>query len=346
MKSLRTRRALFLLITAVSVGALVAADAQAGFFQRLKERREARQAARQEEALSNRKEDGTPGRADRGLFSVEIEAGGRSRNYLMYVPSSYKPGSPTPLVLTFHGGGDNAKRMAQSTRFPELAEREGFIVAFPNGTFNRRANGGTWNTGSRAGMGQAEKRNVDDLSFIRATLARIKRDYSIDSNRIYATGMSKGGMFSYYLGCNLSDEFAAIAPISSTMVTADCRPTSPVALFHIHGTADESVPLNGGGGDNTGGGYDYPPVRKAIDFWRKEDRCSEESTNWSLGSDTKCETYKSCVKEVTLCLVDGGGHAWPGQEQQRWQKMLDVYVTHSFDATAEVWRFFEAHPKR
>lgn len=318
-----------LLVAGLGAGALLASCAGANGGRR----------ARQDPAPSS-------DTARAGMSTVNIEAGGRARNYLLYVPSSYKPGRPMPLVVSFHGGGDSADKMANYTKFPDLAEREGFIVAFPNGTFGKRANGGTWNTGSGRDMGQAEKKGVDDLSFVGAMLSQIKRDYSIDSGRVYVTGMSKGGMMTYTVACHFADQIAAIAPISSTMVEARCQPSSPVAVFHVHGTDDQSVPLNGGRGDNTGGGYDYPPVQKAVDFWTDRNKCSSDRTKQSVGPETVCYTYQKCVRDVTLCLVDGGGHAWPGQEKARWQKALKVNVTQTFHATQEIWQFFEAHPKQ
>ncbi|NWG70390.1 MAG: prolyl oligopeptidase family serine peptidase [Parvularculaceae bacterium] len=281
--------------------------------------------------------------AAEGVESVDIVAGGRTRNYLIYVPRSYRPGSPTPLVLAFHGGRDNARNMAGYTRLPELADREGFIVAFPNGTMGKKIDGGTWNTGSGLGQGQAEKRDVNDLAFVRAMIDDIRDEYSIDSRRIYATGMSKGGMMAYTVACNMSDQIAAIAPVAGTMVAAWCEPTSPVAVLHIHGTADKEVPLEGGRGLS----YTYPPVQRGIDFWASRDRCSGDQSTRQAGPETTCYTYKGCAREVTLCLVQGGGHAWPGQPKvAKWQKMMKVYVTTSYNASEEAWKFFEQHPKQ
>lgn len=283
--------------------------------------------------------------SQKGMTSVQIESGGRTRNFLLYVPSSARPGAPAPLVLVFHGGGGSADKIAQVTRFHDLAEREGFIVAYPNGTFGRRSNGGVWNAGSGKGWGSAEKSGVNDVAFTRATLARIKQDYAIDPDRVYATGLSNGAMMTYFLACNMADEFAAIAPVAGTMIAARCEPTEPVAVFHIHGTQDTSVPFEGGAGDKAGGGHDWPSVTRAIDFWKSRDRCSAEKSVSKAGPETTCQSYRSCARDVTLCLIDRGGHAWPGQTPATWQNKRKVYVTQSFDATSQIWQYFRNHPK-
>lgn len=268
-----------------------------------------------------------------------IEAGGRERAFLLYVPTSYRPGTPTPLVMLFHGGGGNAVHMARYTLYPVLAERKGFIVAIPQGIAR------TWNANSGLDEGVAEKRDVDDIGFVRAMLADIKARYDIDPDRIYASGMSKGGMFAYDVACHLSNQIAAIAVVSTTMTTAHCNPTSPVAILQIQGSADQNVPLAGGHGRFTARGISYPPVQHAIDFWRKENRCSAQTRDRQVTSDTSCRTYTACAAPVTLCIVANGGHAWPGQKPERWQRRADYYVTHTFSATRATWRFFERHPK-
>ena len=209
---------------AVFVGAVATESSAAG---RFREKRQERAAARKEQRQA---QDSGSTSTVAGLTTVNISVGGSPRNYLLYVPKSLEPGAAAPLVVVLHGGGANAGKMAEHTGFPELAEKEGFIVAFPNGTTGGPKGGGTWNTGSGKGMGKAEKREVDDLGFVKAMLAEIKAKYTVDPRRIYATGVSKGGMFAYYLACNMSDQFAAIAPVSATMVNPRCEPAQAVAV--------------------------------------------------------------------------------------------------------------------
>ena len=85
-------------------------------------------------------------------------------------------------------------------------------------------------------------------------------------------------------------------------------------------------------------------VARTIDFWKSRDKCQPKETATKVGADTTCRAY-SCSRDVTLCLIEGGGHGWPGKPALGWQQKMDVYITQSFDATAEAWKFFEAHPK-
>jgi polyhydroxybutyrate depolymerase len=101
----------------------------------------------------------------------------------------------------------------------------------------------TWNTGTCCGY--AQRSHVDDVAFIRALLDSLERTYRIDRRRVYATGLSNGGMMSYLVACALSDRFAAVAPVSGEL-SMDCAPTIPVSVLIIHGTADENLPYNGG----------------------------------------------------------------------------------------------------
>ncbi|MEQ1931311.1 MAG: PHB depolymerase family esterase [Parvularculaceae bacterium] len=307
-------------------------------------RREARAERRAERDGSAPQESAASATAA-GLTRVELNVGGDNRYYLIYVPRSYKPGAPTPLVMVFHGGGANAEKMAGQTGFSALAEREGFIVAFPNGSPMRLKGSASWNTESGQFKDRSEKSGVDDVGFVRAALSRIKRDYNIDSRRVYATGMSKGGMFAYTLACRMSDEIAAIAAFSATMTIARCEPTQPVAILHVHGTADRTVPLDGGKGDLTAGGNNYPPVARGIDFWKSRDRCTAQEDVTKDGPETTCYAYRSCVRDVKLCLIEGHGHGWPGKPAVKWQRQMKVNVSQTFDGTGEAWEYFETHPK-
>ena len=283
-------------------------------------------------------ERGRPDLAREGQ-RVTVNVGGERREYLLYVPSAYRPGTPIALVMAFHGGGDNIDHMARFTRYPAVAEQERFIVAIPQGVAR------TWNAGSGRGEGAAEDRNIDDLGFVRAMLTQIKSTYAIDPRRVYASGMSKGGMLAYYIACNMSEEIAAITVVSTTMTAARCNPSNPVAVLHIQGSADENVPLTGGRGKYTARGTSYPPVQQAIDLWRTRNSCSANITQMPLSPDTTCRVYSGCQAEVRLCLVQNGGHAWPGQDVERWQERANYYVTRSFDATVLSWQFFVQHPK-
>lgn len=274
------------------------------------------------------------------LIEHNIEYGDKKRSYLLYVPRSYT-GQPAPLILAFHGGGGRARSMANTSQFHQLADREGFLVVYPNGTggfFGRHL---SWNAGSNPPVGSAEINREDDVGFIRNLLDRLNSQYGIDQQRIFAVGMSKGGMFAYKLACELSDRIAGIVVVAGTMTTDHCKPTQEVALLHIHGDSDENVPLSGGKGKYTAKKAYYPAMMYGLEIWQENNGCSSQVLERRLTTDTRCYDYAGCPAggAVSYCIISGGGHAWPGAEPKNWQKRRNVFVSQSFSATLQAWEF-------
>ena len=152
-----------------------------------------------------------------------ISSGGRQtlmhdgieRSYVVRTPSGLaQHNGLVPLVLVLHGGGGNAGNAESMTGFTAKAEEEDFIVVYPEGTGRFRKRHLTWNAGHCCGI--AMKRRVDDVGFIGALLVKLLADYPVDPKRVYATGMSNGGMMTHRLGIELSDRLAAIAPVVAT----------------------------------------------------------------------------------------------------------------------------------
>ncbi len=171
-----------------------------------------------------------------------LRVSGVERTYLLDVPPSYRPGTPAPLVMVFHGAGGSGRRMAPHTGFSRLAGREGFVAVYPDGLGRR------WNDGRSA------LATRDDVGFVKALLDTLERELSLDSTRVYAAGISNGAMFSYRLACELPGVFAAIAPVAGATpanLAESCGRTAPVSVLAIQGTADPLLPYAGGG---VGGG--------------------------------------------------------------------------------------------
>jgi poly(3-hydroxybutyrate) depolymerase len=199
------------------------------------------------------------GRAPEDDRQEHLNVGGVDRTYFLHIPRSLAEGASAPLVLVFHGGGGHAANMAHFTHFDELADREGFLVAYPE-SFNK-----SWN--DTRGLSPA-----DDVGFIRMLIADLERSRRADPKRIYATGISNGGFFSNRLACDLTDTLAAIASVAATMpqtLVPLCKPSAPISVMFMHGTQDPLVHIDGG-----------PVLRdrgvavslaEAQDFWRKWD---------------------------------------------------------------------------
>ena len=242
-----------------------------------------------------------------------INVGGRDRTYRLYKPEGL-PAS-APLVVMLHGGFGNAEQAERAYGWDELAGLDKFVVAYPKGVSR------AWNVNGAGCCGPPARQDVDDVAFISATVADIVKNVSINASRVYATGISNGGIMSYTLACN-TGVFAAIGPDAATQLDA-CRSPHPTSVMHIHGTADPLIPYNGGQGFSVINGPSVPNVNA---FWRNVDQCGAPAatTNGPVTTSTAgCAEGRS----VVLVTVDGGGHQWPPF------------------ATRMLWEFFAAHPR-
>jgi polyhydroxybutyrate depolymerase len=267
---------------------------------------------------------------------------GLQRSYILHIPALFDNSHPIPLVFDFHGGGGNAQSQLRMSGFNVLADEKTFIVVYPNGTGLLEDKILTWNGGTCCGY--AVKHNIDDVGFIRALLVDIGSSYKIDPRRIYATGLSNGGIFSYRLACDASDLFAAVGPVSGTLNISPCEPKEPVSVIDFHGTADEHLPYNGGVGDKSLAGVPFASVKDSIDFWVDYDKCGTIPQTEKF-SDIQHDVYSNCAKgtEVELYTILDGKHAWPGSSGPAWPG--GDQPTQSISATQLMWDFFNAHPK-
>lgn len=279
-----------------------------------------------------------------------LQVGGLTRSYIVHTPPDLNPREALALVVVLHGGGGSAASTNKQTHFSAQADRSDFIVAYPDGSDRARplrsllgkAGFNTWNAGTCCGY--AKQQNIDDVAFIRAMVAQMQKDYPINPHRIYATGISNGGMMAYRLACEASDVFAAIAPVSAVQTVRTCQPSQPVAVMHIHGTADQNVPMAGGVGSKSLDKDAKPPVLTSIQAWLRNDGCPTQPQQSRVASDVTVDDYRGCRgnSEVAFYQVQGGGHAWPGGDQML--SLLDR-PTLTIDATALIWDFFVDHPK-
>lgn len=287
-----------------------------------------------------------PALAQNGDAEHSIAVGSAARTYLLHVPGG-APSGPLPLVVVFHGGGGNGRNAAHMSGMNAKADQEKFIVAYPNGSGPISGALLTWNTWQCCGY--ALDNRIDDVAFVRAMVEAIAREHVIDRKRIYATGMSNGGMMAYRVGCELADLFAAIAPVAGALDTNECRPSAPVSLIAFHGKADQHVPFEGGAPVKTVD-VRHPRVDKsvayAIDFWKRQDRCETPPANQKKGSILH-EAYAcpSTSTAVELYAIEGQGHAWPGGEKGIRAGNVDSPTT-EISATSLMWDFFARHPKK
>lgn len=253
------------------------------------------------------------------------------RDYILYVPEDYNDSVAVPLVFNFHGLGSNALEQMFYGDFRPIADSVGFLVVHPEGT---EYNGVThWNVG-----GFIVGSTVDDVGFTSALIDSLLVDYSIDQERVYATGMSNGGFMSFLLACQLSDRIAAIASVTGSMTwdTYDnCDPLMPKPVLQMHGTEDDVVP------------YDGAIFMKSIDdvlqYWVGHNNCSTTPIITDLpdldpndGSTVEYYVYGGGDNGVRVehYKILGGGHAWPGSP------FGPAGTNYDINASEEIWNFF------
>lgn len=282
----------------------------------------------------------TPARAQQNI-SAQLNHAGRERTYQVHLPRGHETRKPAPLVLALHGGGSQGRSMINLTRFNQLADQHGFVVAYPDGEFRR------WNDGRQSGV--ADSRMVDDVGFLSALIDTLAREYGIDRGRVYATGISNGGFMSLRLACDLADKITAIAPVAATMgrdLSARCKPSQPVSVLLIAGTEDPLVPYEGGRVQVRGGGA-IVSADAAVERWVEINGCKAPPAIEDLlntaddGTRTRRSTYPGCVQgsEVVFLRIEGGGHTWPGGSQYLPVARIGR-ASRDFDASEEIWWFF------
>lgn len=270
-----------------------------------------------------------------------LVSGGRDRTYRLYVPSDL-PAAPVPLFIGLHGGGGWGDQLASTDHIEGLAESKGFIVAHPDGVKLAVGPGGVWNGGVCCGV--AARRRVDDVGFIDALIEVIASDHRIDPNRVFAFGHSNGGIMSYRLACDLAERVVGIGVVAGTLGVEGCDPSHRVSVIHLHGTADENIPIGGGAGSDSVAGVSFPSPRDGFDTLAAENGCprGEEQIEGDISTERRqpCEGGAAAV----FVTIEGAGHGWPGGTDRIDGLFRDAHP--SYDATSALVAFLLSHPRR
>jgi len=269
-----------------------------------------------------------------GSSSHAIEVGGVHRTFIVYRPASLP--AATPLVVMLHGGFGSAQQAQKSYGWDAEADRGHFVVAYPDGLDR------AWNTGGGC-CGTPGRTNADDIGFITAMVSAIERQLPVEANRVYATGISNGGIMAYTLACHTTI-FAAIGPDSATEL-GGCPAPAPLSVIHIHGTADKNIPYQGGEGDGVAH-IDGPSVPALNARWRGIDHCAAPATK-TAGVVTTSTAACPDGRTVELITIAGAGHQWPGAVPNPLAQRLlgtDPPST-ALNATQVIWQFFAAHAR-
>lgn len=237
-----------------------------------------------------------------GLYSGTLDHAGIEREYLIYFPTSYDSSTPSPLLLNFHGYGGYALDHMEWADFRSIADTEGFVLVYPQGTL---LDGEPhWNA---ALPSEDNKSDAEDFGFAIELMDELVADYNLDPDRVYAAGYSNGGFFSYALACYHGDKIAAVAVASGTMLDGlqeTCTTISPTGVLSLHGTDDWVVPYEGSGGA-------YESVDSVLNFWIEH---NEITSPPNTQTDGTIEYYsygdENSAAKVDHYKINGGSHIW------------------------------------
>ena len=294
-----------------------------------------------------------------GDYTFLLEYNGLERKYLVHVPSSYNKENPIPLVLSFHGGGGSPEGHRSMTEMDDSSDKNNFIVIYPRGMRpdknNNKVFGRFWNVGIGPG-GELTSgiKDIDDVGFVNALLDDVESKFSIDTQKIYSTGFSNGGMLSHLLACKLSNRIAAIASVSGPFWTfpEQCEPNRAIPVIYFHGTADICAPYNGGPSNCelgiAGNKRIFISTEETIDIWKEKNDCLLNIETIYQKGEVICKSYNQCPRdaEVILCTIEDGGHTWPSGKPNNPLGFEIGKVTLDINANEAIWDFFEKHPMK
>ena len=274
---------------------------------------------------------------------------GLERTYRLHVPVNLPAGKPAPLLLVFHGRATNGWMTSFLTGFSGLADKEGFIVAYPDGLYHN------WNDGRGSEVSRSHLEKVDDEGFIKALIENVATRYAVDPKRVYATGISNGALFTHYFAGRNPDLITAIACVAGGLpqpFDQSFDPKYPVSALLINGTEDPIVPFNGGAIAPGARGKVLSTV-DTLKRWIAKNKCQAVPRPFPIpdrdpGDGCVASGYQwyqgDFASEVIFVKVHGGGHTWPGSIQYL-PKIFIGRICRDFSATRMIWNFCKRHVK-
>jgi polyhydroxybutyrate depolymerase len=292
---------------------------------------------------------------DSGTFrdDLNLRTGTHQRSFLLHIPQGYSASHVYPLVVVLHGAFSTAREMEKWSEWRRLADREGFIVIYPEGVgilgFLQH-----WNAGHCCG--KAAEENWNDVAFIEAAIHGTCRQYAVDKHRIHMMGFSNGGMMAYRFAAERSSLLASAASVSGAIGSRAFQdspewrlptPARPVPFLILHGDSDQTVPYDGGKPLDRKSTREYRPVSDAAGFWIT----SNKSTTGPLQKDAfdgmvaeSSWTDSHGGNKVRVCRIRNWGHEWPGGTITK--SLPEDHPLKDFDAAEMIWRFFQQYPKK
>lgn len=283
-----------------------------------------------------------------GTHLLKIESGGFLWHTHVHVPAAWD-GLPAPLVLLLHGAGGGGRLYLERTGWARKADEQGFIVAAPDGLPmhpdklpNFLSNPRLWQSGQLRTTPRAQ---VDDLKFFKQLLEELPRRLPLDQPRIYVTGHSNGGGMAFRLAAEMSEHFAALAPVGTVCWVAAALPRRTVPTFYLTGDADPLVPI--AGGEIKLPWFPIrpsPPVMESLQRWAVAIGCRPEPQPVRGPAHVRAFEFEPASNgaKFTAWFIEGQGHNWPGGKPLLPEMTMGPDVPH-VNATEVIWDFFVRH---
>lgn len=256
------------------------------------------------------------------------------RKYIVYIPKGYESAASRryPVVFNFHGGGMTPAEQMLYTQMNKTADRHGFITVYPKGIKE------DWNVG----FGMSYKKGTDDIGFIETLLNQIEKDYKIDTQKVFAAGLSRGGFFCHRIAAELPHRFSAIATAGASVpdsVAYYHQDRKEIGVLMVHGKADAVV-------DYTGKNNGYFSAPKSYQYWQTQgnskigrEKTIKHDPDKSDKTSVEIIEIKTGKKYVTLISIENGGHTWPGADD--FNIGLPIGLTSKeIDFNEYMWEFF------
>ena len=232
---------------------------------------------------------------DSTLHSISVN-GSAKRSYILHVPSSYSSGSAMPLMIALHGHSWTAARFRDTTQLNQIADLKNFIVAYPDGE------GNMWNAGNCCST-----LGTDDVTLISGMIDSITSKYNIDKSRVWVLGHSNGAMMAYRAACEIGEKITAIGVGGGTFAAYSCKPAKAVSVIQVHGTADQTISIDGTIWGPT-------PLLSATKYASYAGCSTTSSSTWTCTNGS----------QIQVNIENGVGH----YSQSWWAEMTNFLIAH------------------
>ena len=286
-----------------------------------------------------------PCEAPTGVTNFLLRGGGAVHPVRIFVPSvaTESASGSLPVVIDWPALGLTGAQQAAVTGYESLAQAQGFVVVHPTGAPSASTHQDSWQ------LVKTYDPERDDVAFADTLINTLIAHWCVDPRRVYSTGYSNGALFTARLVCDLAQRLAAAVMVAGVYHPAGCTPARAVPMVAYHGTADRTIPFNGGGRSLLAGSgwpgirdFFYNVIPDEFAKFAKDFKCDRQPRVTRIGTDVIRQDYLGCENGVPLSFFEvvGGGHTWPGSPLA---SILMPFgrTTETVNATVDGWSFMK-----